>query len=177
VRSSLWFIVLWPGVCIASCSLTQSLDDLKGGTPPDAGGAAGGTAGSGGMSATGGTGGTSTGGGSGGASDAGDGSAGDADGDAPADPCVNAGADAGGCANCCVQSHAQGSSDFLNAIQTCVCQTGTSCASTCSTYCGGGTLDTACSQCVSQSTVQACIGSNCASAECQTYLACIGACK
>jgi hypothetical protein len=167
-----------PLILVASaCSLTSSLDDLRGaagGTDSGIGGTGGPDAGIGGAAAGGGSGGASGSAGSGGI-DGGAGTDGGGTGGSPwpdaADPC----AAQPNCSGCCATSHNAGQQEFVATIKKCVCQD-PSCSSPCSVYCTGGQISTDCSSCVTTQSVQACIGKECASAECKAYTSCVAGC-
>ncbi|MBI3200196.1 MAG: hypothetical protein HYZ29_01560 [Myxococcales bacterium] len=165
-----------PLIFVASaCSLTSSLDDLRGGADSGAGGADSGVGGT-----DSGAGGTTSGGGAAGASgSAGNGGTAGMDGGGTggnpwpdaADPC----AAQANCNACCATSHSTGQQEFVATIKKCVCQD-PSCSSPCSVYCTGGQISSDCSSCVTTQSVQTCIGQQCASAECKAYTSCVAGC-
>ncbi len=163
------------GLAVARCTLTSSLDDLKGNPGVDAGGkdakgGSDGSSGSGGSDASGGTGGSDASGGTGG-SDASGGTGGQGD---AAGPCADAGP--GSCFPCCSQHYPAGAQEFVQAIKTCVCATGSTCATACTTYCNSGSMDATCTSCVQTPDIEKCLGANCQSNACQAYLGCASGC-
>ena len=160
----------------AACSLSSSLDDLRGGADSDGGSGVGGKDGGAGTGSAGGADGSATGGADGRATGGTDGSAtGGTGGTNPwpdaADPCATAAK----CTECCSTSHVEGQQQFNKTIAICVCGD-PNCAQACSEFCGGGQISTECSACVSSQSVQACIGSTCSSAACSGYTSCVAGC-
>jgi hypothetical protein len=168
--------IILGGLVAYGCSLTSSLDDLKGSALTDAGldAVKGGTdsgaeaSGTGGTGAgTGGTGGTDASGGTG-AVDASGGTGG------MFDPCVLA----DNCPSCCVDTHQTGAQGQVDAIKKCVCSDAGFCAAACKDYCLKGTFDLQCNSCIGTTQVQTCLAEECKKApDCETYTACVSDCN